>query len=310
MHCSPAGPTIFSQKAIQGAKQAAKDNPAKLTVIIPEEGATDQTRKMLTLSGDDYEGIAISPLEPSKQARGISVLASSTLVVTYDNDAPDTLRHCHVGTNNYVAGRLCGRLIKEALPEGGSIALFVGDHERENARMRRQGLVDVLKGQDRTPGVSLDPVEGEIVAGDYTIVATYLDGSVPAKGKENAKLALEEHPDLDCMVGLYGYSAPMCLETLKEADKVGDIKVVAFDDFDATLKGIEDGHVFATVVQDPFQYGYEAVRLLVTLSQEKPHSIPYAGTGALYLPCQSVQQENLAAFRAKQVKHSPTKPKS
>ncbi|MGI9427316.1 MAG: substrate-binding domain-containing protein, partial [Bythopirellula sp.] len=235
------GPDPFWQKAIDGAKQAALDHPVELKVIVPEGGGTNQTRQLLVLSPTEYEGVAISPLQPDKQGLTISQLASQVLVVTYDNDAPNTLRHCHVGTNNYVAGRQCGELIEQALPEGGTIALFVGDHERENAQLRRQGIVDVLKDETRTPGLDLDPIDGKIEAGKYTIVKTYLDESDPDKAKANAALALEEHPELNCMVALYGYNGPMCLQALKAADKLGQVRVVAFDDHEETLAGVEQG---------------------------------------------------------------------
>lgn len=293
------GPDPFWQKAIEGAQQAAQDHPADLNVIVPEKGGADQTRQLLVLSPKDYEGIAISPLEPNKQGLTISVLASQVMVVTYDNDAPNTLRHCHVGTNNYIAGRLCGKLIQQAIPNGGTIALFVGDHARENAQLRRQGIVDVLKNQNRTPGVNLDPIDEKIEAGNYTIVQTYLDGSDPDKAQANATLALQEHPDLSCMVALYGYNGPMCLKALEQADKLGQIRVVAFDDHQETLDGIEQGHIFATVAQDSYQYGYEAVRLLVHLTQSKPNVVPFAGRGVIYFPCLAIRKENLGEFRVK-----------
>jgi ribose transport system substrate-binding protein len=137
----------------------------------------------------------------------------------------------------------------------------------------------------------------KIEAGKYTVVQTYLDGSVPAKAKENSTQALSDYPDLDCMVGLYGYNVPMCLEALEAADKLGQVKVVAFDQFKETLDGIEKGYVFAAVAQDPFQYGYEAVRLLVGLAKKQPHKIPFAGRGETYLQCLPVTKENLDEFR-------------
>ena len=154
----------------------------------------------------------------------------------------------------------------------------------------------VLKGENRIPGVDLDPLEARSKQEVYTIVKTYIDGSVTAKAMENAKQALEDFPDLKSMVGLYGYNGPMCLKALKEAEQLGNVKVVAFDEHKETLDAIEAGHVYATVVQDPFQYGYEAVRILTALASDKPHSIPYAGSGVLYLKSMTVKQDNLAKF--------------
>ena len=45
------------------------------------------------------------------------------------------------------------------------------------------------------------------------------------------------------MVGLFAYNPPLILEALKQGDKLGKVKVIAFDEADATLQGIKDGTV-------------------------------------------------------------------
>ena len=50
-----------------------------------------------------------------------------------DADAPDSNRKVFVGVDNYDAGRMCGQLVKEALPEGGEVVIFVGRMEQDNA---------------------------------------------------------------------------------------------------------------------------------------------------------------------------------
>lgn len=294
------GTTPFWQEVIAGARESAHEHNVDLKVFIPEEGGSDQTRQLMTIDPTDFEGIAISPLRPDDQTRTISRFSTQTNVVTYDNDAPASLRHSHVGINNYVAGTLCGDLVKKALPEGGTIAIFVGDNTRENAQLRRQGLVDALKGQKRIPGSDLDPIDDPIDAGAYKIVETFLDGNIPAKGKENAKAAIDKYPDLSCMVALYGYNGPACVEALAEADKLGKVKLVTFDEYEPTLKAIEAGNVFASVVQDEHRFGVEAVRMLAEMSRGEQVDLPMAGSGSLYLPCVTLTKENVAEYRQKQ----------
>ncbi|TWU28680.1 substrate-binding domain-containing protein [Bythopirellula polymerisocia] len=295
------GSEPFREQVASGAREAAKQYNADIEFIVPEEEASYQTELLARIDPTEFEGVAISPLEPQAQARTISALSTRTKVVTYDNEVPEAVFHRHVGTNNYVAGTLCGQLIKEALPDGGKIALFVGTNDRLNAQHRRQGLVDALKGTRRTPGADLDPIDQTIEAGNFTIVATYIDNMIPAVAKENAVSALKEHPDLDGMIGLYGYNGPMCLEVLDEAKKLGEIAVIAFDDQEPTLAGIEAGNIFATVAQNPNQYGYEAVRVLADMSRNKYAAGAglYAVPSTLYIPCTAVKAENLSEYRSK-----------
>ena len=51
--------------------------------------------------------------------------------------------------SNYDAGRLCGKLVKEALPKGGKIMIFIGRLEQDNAKLRRQGVIDEIAGRDQ-----------------------------------------------------------------------------------------------------------------------------------------------------------------
>lgn len=48
------------------------------------------------------------------------------------------------GTHNYLAGRAAGKLVKEAIPEGGDVMIFVGMMEQLNAQQRSAGVIDEL----------------------------------------------------------------------------------------------------------------------------------------------------------------------
>ena len=55
------------------------------------------------------------------------------------------------------------------------------------------------------------------------------------------------------------------------------IKIIAFDEEDETLQGITDGHIYGTVVQNPYQYGYESVRILAGLARGDQSVLPSEG---------------------------------
>lgn len=292
-----AGPDPFYQIVVSGAQAAARDYGADLRVHVPAGSPADQTSMLARIAAGGSDGVAISPLAPSTQSQVLSKLATKTHVVTYDNDAPQSLRHCYVGTNNLDAGRLCAKALKEAMPKGATLALFIGDAERENAILRRRGFIDGLFGGPPGGGQESYPLGQTVEAGDYRVVATYLDDQNPEKAAENAALALEEHPEIDCMVGLYGYNAPACLKALREKNKLADVTVIAFDEHEETLAGIAAGEIAATVVQNPYQYGFEAVRLLTSLHKRLDHAVPLAGSGSIFLPCRVLDQDSVVDYR-------------
>ena len=137
-----------------------------------------------------------------------------------------------------------------------------------------------------------------IDTGKYTVVATYLDGGDAKVAVSNVKQAIHDHPDLECLVALYDYNGPACRQALAEADKLGKVKIVAFDENEPTLKGIENGEIVGTVVQDPFLYGYEAIRALTQMHNDTTMlTVPKRASGSILLSCAIVDKDNVGEFR-------------
>jgi ribose transport system substrate-binding protein len=177
----------------------------------------------------------------------------------------------YVGTNNYKAGRALGQLVKAAIPDGGEVMIFVGRLEQLNARQRRQGVIDeLLDRPHQTLGqVKFDEVAKVFKGDKYTVLDTRTDNMITDTAKSNAEDAIAKHPKLACMVGLFAYNPPMCIEAIKEAGKLGQIKVCGFDEQDNLLQAIKDGHAHGTISQQPWKYGYQSVRVLKGLELER-----------------------------------------
>src|SRR5205823_14907122 len=86
-------------------------------------------------------------------------------------------------------------------------------------------------------------------------------------GRAKVDDTLVKHPDIKCLIGLWAYNPPAMLEAVKNARRQGKVMLVGFDENEETLQGIKDGHVYGTVVQNPFMFGYEAVKILTGLAK-------------------------------------------
>jgi ribose transport system substrate-binding protein len=239
------------------------------------------------------KGIAISPIDPANQTELLAEVAGRVPLVTHDSDAPASPRLCYVGMDNYDAGRIAADLVREALPQGGEVMLFVGNLAQDNARGRRQGVIDGLLGRSRDPSRS-DPPDAVLEGNGYEILGTLTDNTDNPKAKANAEDALNAHAGLDCMVGLFAYNGPMCIEALRQSGRLGQVKIVAFDEDAATLRGIGAGHVVGTVVQDPYRYGYESVRILAAVAKGDRSVVP--ATGFLDVPARRVDAATVRDF--------------
>src|SRR5262245_53088449 len=114
--------------ARKGTEKASAELPnVEIEFKINNDGtAADQQRVVDDLLAKGIDGMAISPVDPKNQTQMINRAASQALVFTQDSDAPDSNRACYIGTDNEAAGRQAGELVKEALPQGGQIMVFVG----------------------------------------------------------------------------------------------------------------------------------------------------------------------------------------
>lgn len=275
-----------------GAMAGAEVFDVDCDVRMPD-GSVDQQRILEDLVTRGVDGIAVSPIDPRNQIGLLNQVCAHTRVITQDSDAPGSDRLCFVGPDNYLAGRTCGQLVKEALPGGGSVILFVGRLEQDNGRLRRQGLIDELMGWTHEPSRYSAP-GSKLSAGPYEILDTRTDQFDRSRAKQNAEDALARHPDLSCMVGLFAYNPPLMLEALKGAGKLGQVKVVAFDEADETLQGILDGTVYGTVVQQPYEYGYHSVRILGALARDDQTVLP--AEGFYDLPAQAIRKDNCRVY--------------
>ncbi len=281
--------------AEKGCAAAAKEFNADVEVRMPTKGVGEQKNIIQNLLTRGVSGIAISPMDPANQTEILNEAAARTKLITHDSDAPLSKRLCFIGVDNYTAGRMCGQLVKEALPGGGKLVLFIGSIEQLNAKQRRQGVIDELL--DRTVDTArFDPPGSELKSpdGKYIILDTLTDQQDYGKAKSHAQDTLARFPDLAGMVGLFAYNPPNCLSAIKEAGKLDKIKIIGFDENPVTLQGIIDGHIYGTVVQNPYMYGYESVRILAALSRGDNSVLPKDGFQVV--PARKITKPNVEAF--------------
>jgi ribose transport system substrate-binding protein len=278
-----------------GAKAGAAKYDAEVEVHMPAQGVADQKRIVEDLLTRGVDGIAISPIDAENETGLINEAASRTRLITQDSDAPKSNRLCFIGVDNYEAGRMVGKLVKEAMPAGGKVMIFVGRLEQDNARLRRQGVIDELL--DRTSdSTRFEPVDASPKGEKYTVIGTLTDGFDFNRAKGLAEESMAKYPDLGCMVGLFAYNVPMCLEALKQAGKLNQIKVVSFDEQAETLQAIKDGTCQGTVVQNPYVYGMESVRVLKAILKGDNSVIP--PDKFILVPARTIRKDNVDSFWA------------
>ncbi len=221
------------------------------------------------LGKPDTAAIAISPSNAKLIAQTLKTAAPTIPVMTVDADlaAEDSaLRQTYLGTDNYLMGQKIGEYIKAKKPDGGKICTIEGNPGADNILRRAQGMRDALTGQK-----GLTALAGE---GGWTEVAgcpvfTNDDG---AKGVQAMTDILAANPDMDAF-GIMGgwplFGAPQPYRDLFKpmADKIasGDFVIGAADTIGDEVAIAKEGLVTALVGQRPFEMGYKAPSVMISL---------------------------------------------
>lgn len=264
--------------ARRGTEKAAAELPDYNIemYVVSEATAAEQRRVLDNLLTKGVAGVSISAVDPANSNDILNKVAEQAVLFTTDSDAPESNRVLYIGTDNVAAGEEAGKLIKTALPDGGQIMLFVGTMGAANARERVEGIRKQLEG---TKVEILDIRTDEV---DF------------ARAKRNVEDTLTTYPDIDGLVGLWSYNTPQIVEAVKASGRAGDVKVIGFDEDPVTLRGIADGVVEATVVQQPYEFGYQSMTLLAKYIEGDRSFIPE--NELLIIPTKVIDPSNVADF--------------
>jgi ribose transport system substrate-binding protein len=213
------------------------------------------------LSASDVKGVAVSPVNGN--APGISdamkkLKDAGKFVITIDSDinpSASETRSFYIGTDNVKAGEVAGKAAAELRPQGGTVAVFVGEASALNAQARLDGFYT-----GAGPKFVKPPTE------------IFEDQHNDDKAQSLAEVAITKHPETGVMLGLYSYNGPrIAVEAAKVPDFRKKTTIVTFDLDELAVEQLEMGNIDVSVCQNPYEIGFQAVKLLKALiADDKP----------------------------------------
>lgn len=270
----------FWKLAEAGVKKAQGENPDyEMSLKYPAQPtAAQQNALMDDLVAGGTKAIMISSADPKTSIDAFNRIAAQIPLFTTDSDAPQSNRIAYLGSSNTDAGIQAGETMVKALPNGGKCMGFVGLLGADNAKERIAGFKKAIEGHN----ITLVDVRGDDV--DF------------ARARSNVDDVLAAHPEINCMVGFYSYNPPKIYEALKAAGKLGKITVVAFDEDPVTLGAVKEGSFAGTVVQQPFEWGYRGMKLMVSYLKGDKSGIP--ANHLIIVPTKVIDKSNVDQFQA------------
>lgn len=249
-----------------GLKEAEKDFDlagAGLTAVLEvndgtPKGQIDKLRQFASQA--DVVGVAISALDAANVAvanemknlreKGVHVI---TVDADLDRQKFRDARSYYLGTDNRTGGRELGvaarKLLESRGVKSGSYVQFVGRTGSQNAIERMDGF-------------------NEKIGSNYTEADRMADDMDLARAQENVRNAMRNHPDLVALVGIWSYNAPAIAQVVSAENKRDKYTIVTFDAEPNAIKYMSEGKVDVMVVQNPYNMGYYAVKVLKAMHEK------------------------------------------
>lgn len=243
----PKGTThSFWSSVLAGAQQAAKENDVEIFWAGPDrEGDREKQIQIV----EDFivkkvSGIVLAPTDSAALVPVIERAAAARIpVVIIDSDAATKKRVSFVATDNYAGGAVAAEYMARLLGGKGRVAVIKYMAGSASTTARENGFIETLK--KKYPDI-------QVVEDRYGMdtVETALSA---------AEDVLTRHKELDGIFACNESTSCGALRALESQGRAGSVRMIGFDAADALLKGLQNGHIDALVVQNPRAMGYSGV---------------------------------------------------
>jgi ABC-type sugar transport system substrate-binding protein len=272
--CTMQAPAV--QAAAKAADAKAKELGVDLIVMDGQLNAQLQSDQISNAITQGCQTIILNPVDATSviPACQIAKNAGKTLIVVgmaLDVSA-DPLVDSFVGGDDYEVGKSCGRMLMEAMPSGGQVAIVEGAAGSDPQIKRTAGFEEI------TAGSNLNIV-----------------------GKQNSAWSTEEAMSIteDFLVsypnlkGIFVHDDSMAagvVEAVKAAGKIGQIQIVSYNGNKIGVAAVKAGEIYGTAQQDVDYLGTQAIQASFDVSQGKSIQKAYYDT---IVP---ITKDNVAQF--------------
>lgn len=198
-------------------------------------------------------GIAITCMNPDALKAPIKkAMEAGIPIVTFDSDSPDSGRYSFLGTGNEYAGEVAAKALAEQLGSGGGEVVIITNPAQLNNEQRVLGFKDTIEK-------------------DYGNIKIVQIGNGNSDQTEAAKVlsgCLQAYPNIKGVFCTEATSGVGAAAAVKEANKVGRIKIVSFDTDKGTLDAIKSGVISASIAQGTYVMGFQSMNFLYQLQHE------------------------------------------
>jgi ribose transport system substrate-binding protein len=256
-----------------GAQAKAKELGVSLDFQGPDEfDASQQTPIVDAVTAKSPDAILIAPTDTKALFAPITQAAQNSKIVLVDTTLDDpSMAVSQIASDNTAGGKTAGETLLKLIGGKGKVMIINVKPGISTTDQRGQGFEDAVKGQS---GV-------EYLGQEYS-------NNDPAKAAAIVTATLAKHPDLKGIFATNLFSAEGAASGLRQAGKLGDVKIVGFDAGPKQVQDLKDGLVQALIAQKPADIGAQGVEQAYNALTGKK-TTPKIGTDSV-----SITKDNLA----------------
>ncbi len=237
----------FFQAVEKGVRDACKDLGYKYVMLDQNSDPVKMVQDINTLVGQKVSGIVITPVDPGAIGPAVQRARKAGIPVVCADIGKSGPVNALLISNNYKGGEMAMQYLDKLLKERGALSKKVGvgpvQPQWTYARQRGEGFKAMAKKLG------------------YTVASELVVNPADAQGGyDTMQQMMSAVPDLAGVFYCSGREAVGAANAVKAAGR--DILVIGYNGDPEEIQAMRDGIMAADIAQQPYNIGYESVKLL------------------------------------------------
>lgn len=265
-----------------GAQEAARELGVELSFQGPDEfDAAQQTPIVDAVAARSPDAILVAPTDTKAMFAPLTQASQNAEIVLVDTtlENPD-MAASQIASDNLEGGVAAGETLLDLIGGEGKVMVVNVKPGISTTDARGQGFEQAVEGK---PGV-------EYLGQEYS-------QDDPAIAAQIVTATLSKHPDLKGIFATNLFSAEGAASGLRQAGKLGDVKIVGFDAGPKQVEDLEQGLVQALIAQKPAEIGRLGVEQAYNALEGQPVE-EKIGTGFEVITEDNLQEKQEFLYQA------------
>lgn len=232
-----------------------------------------QEKQVEKLISQKVDALAVAPIDSYYVPDYLKEIQEKKITaVSFDNGMGST-ELPYIGIDNHKTGYQLAKYLAKALDHKGQVGIVAGDLKQKGHRERVEGFEEYMKTE---PDMTVKFVE-----------SGYANLQM---SEQKVRDLMGQYPQIKGIMATSAVTAMGLVDELKDTD----IRIVAVDEQEDSLKAVENGEITALAAQSGYEIGYETIHYIQKLREGK-HPEKYH-----YLKARILTQENVKEYRRKE----------